>query len=71
MLIKHHPSHLNWSAVLSFHDSILLRNTRGGELLINTVLKAKLIERGVPELGTIVTVNGFQVVVMLIVQPQG
>jgi hypothetical protein len=48
-----------------------LRNTRGGELLINTVLKAKLIERGIPELDPIITVNGFQAVGMLIVQPQG
>jgi hypothetical protein len=71
MLIEHRPSHLNYSAVLLFHDSILLRNTWGGELLINTVLKAKLIERGIPELGPIVTVNGFQAVGMLIVQPQG
>jgi hypothetical protein len=43
----------------------------GGELLINTVLKAKMIKRGMPELGPIVTVNGFQLVGMLIVQPQG
>jgi hypothetical protein len=43
---------------------------RGKELLINTLLKAKLIERGIAELGPIVTVNGFQVVGMLIVQPQ-
>jgi hypothetical protein len=57
--------------VLSFLDSILLKNTWGGELLINTMLKAKLIERGIPELGPIVTVNGFQAVGMLIVQPQG
>jgi hypothetical protein len=49
----------------------MLRNTRGRELLINTVLKAKLSERGIPELGPIVTVNGFQVVGMLVVQPQG
>jgi hypothetical protein len=35
------------------------------------VLKAKLIERGISELGLIVTVNSFQVVGMLIVQPQG
>jgi hypothetical protein len=49
----------------------MLRNTRGRELLINTMLKAKLIERGIPELGSIVTVNGFQTVRMLIVQPQG
>jgi hypothetical protein len=34
------------------------------------MLKAKLIERGIPELGPIVTVNGFQAVGMLIVQPQ-
>jgi hypothetical protein len=27
MLIKHRPSHLNQSAVLSFHDFIPLRNT--------------------------------------------
>jgi hypothetical protein len=40
-------------------------------LLINTVLKAKLIERGIPELGPIITVNGFQAVGMLIVQSQG
>jgi DNA-directed RNA polymerase subunit E'/Rpb7 len=38
--------------------------------LINTLLKAKLIERGIPELGLIVTVNDFQAVGMLIVQPQ-
>jgi hypothetical protein len=56
--------------VLSFHDSILLRNTRGGKLLINIILKAKLIKRGIPELSPIVTVNGFQAVGMLIVQPQ-
>jgi hypothetical protein len=35
------------------------------------VLKAKLIERGIPELGLIVTTNGFQAVGMFIVQPQG
>jgi hypothetical protein len=43
----------------------------GRELLVNTVLKAKLIKRGIPELGPIVTVNDFQAVGMLIVQPQG
>jgi hypothetical protein len=37
---------------------------------INTMLKAKLIERGIPELSPIVTMNSFQVVGMLIVQPQ-
>jgi hypothetical protein len=42
----------------------------GQKLLINTMLKAKLIERGIPELGPIVTTNSFQVVGMLIVQPQ-
>jgi hypothetical protein len=56
--------------VLSFHNSILLRNTRSGKLLINTVLKEKLIEIGITELSHIVTVNGFQVDWMLIVQPQ-
>jgi hypothetical protein len=34
------------------------------------MLKAKLIEKGIPELGPIVTVNGFQPVGMLIIQPQ-
>jgi hypothetical protein len=34
------------------------------------MLKAKLIKRGIPELSPIVTANGFQVVEMLIVQPQ-
>jgi hypothetical protein len=34
------------------------------------VLKAKLIKRVIPELGPIITVNGFQAVGMLIVQPQ-
>jgi hypothetical protein len=56
--------------VLSFHDSILLRNTCGKKLLINTMLKAKLIKRGIPELGPIVTTNSFQSVGILIVQPQ-
>jgi hypothetical protein len=35
------------------------------------MLKAKLIKRGIPKLSPIVTVNDFQVVWMLIVQPQG
>jgi hypothetical protein len=39
-------------------------------LLINTMLKAKLIEKGIPELSHIVTMNGFQAVGMLIIQPQ-
>jgi hypothetical protein len=43
---------------------------RGKKLLINTVRKTKLIERGIPKLGPIITTNGFQVVGMLIVQPQ-
>jgi hypothetical protein len=43
---------------------------QGGKLLINTMLKAELIERGIHELGPIVIVYGFQVVGMLIVQPQ-
>jgi hypothetical protein len=60
MLIEHHPSHLNWSAILSFHDSILLRNMWSGKLLINTILKTKLIKRGIPKLGAIVTVNGLK-----------
>jgi hypothetical protein len=34
------------------------------------MLKAKLIERGIPKLSLIVTVNDFQSVGMLIVQPQ-
>jgi hypothetical protein len=42
---------------------------RGGELLINTMLKAKMIEV-IPELGLILTMNGFQAVVMFIIQHQ-
>jgi hypothetical protein len=42
----------------------------GRKLLINTILKEKLIERAIPELGPIVTANSFQAVGMLIVQPQ-
>jgi hypothetical protein len=57
--------------VLSFHDSILLRNAQGGKLLINLMLKTKLIKRGISELSLIVTANGFQAVGMLIVQSQG
>jgi hypothetical protein len=34
------------------------------------MLKAKLIKKGIPELSLIVTVNDFQTVGMLIVQPQ-
>jgi hypothetical protein len=60
MLIEHHPSYLNYSAVLLFHDSILLWNTWGRELLINNMLKTKLIKRGIPKLGLILNTNGFQ-----------
>jgi hypothetical protein len=35
------------------------------------MLKAKLIKRCIPELNLIITVNVFQAVGMLIVQPQG
>jgi hypothetical protein len=42
----------------------------GRKLLINTVLKAKLIKRGILELSSIVTANNFQAVGMLVVQPQ-
>jgi hypothetical protein len=35
------------------------------------MFNTKLIERGIPKLGHIVTINGFQAVGMLIVQPQG
>jgi hypothetical protein len=42
----------------------------GQKLLINTMLKAKIIEEGIPELNSIVTANNFQAVGMLIVQPQ-
>jgi hypothetical protein len=48
----------------------MLRSMWGRKLLINIVLKTKLIQRGVAELGPIVTTNGFQVVGMVIVQPQ-
>jgi hypothetical protein len=44
---------------------------RGRKLLINIMLKTKLIERGIPKLGHIVTANSFQEVGMLIVQSQG
>jgi hypothetical protein len=47
-----------------------LRNARGGKLLINAMLKAELIKRGISELSPIVTANGFQAVGMLIIQPQ-
>jgi hypothetical protein len=56
--------------VLSFHNSILLRNTRDRKLLINAMLKAKVIKRGIPELSHIVTANDFQTVGMLIVHPK-
>jgi hypothetical protein len=47
-----------------------LRHTWGRKLLINTMLKAKLIEKDIPKLGPIITANGFQAVGMLIFQPQ-
>jgi hypothetical protein len=43
---------------------------RDEKLLINDMLKAKLIKRGISELSPIVTTNGFQAVGMLIVQSQ-
>jgi hypothetical protein len=47
-----------------------LRNTRGRKLLINAMLKAKPIKRGISKLSVIITANSFQAVGMLIVQPQ-
>jgi hypothetical protein len=48
-----------------------LRNARGGKLLLNAMLKAKPIKRGISELSPIITAKSFQAVGMLIVQPQG
>jgi hypothetical protein len=56
--------------ILSFYNSVLLRNAQGEKLLINPMLKAKLIKRGISKLSPIITVNDFQAVRMLIVQPQ-
>jgi hypothetical protein len=42
----------------------------GKKLLINTMLKVKLIERCIPELSPAVTTNTFQAVGMFIIQPQ-
>jgi hypothetical protein len=47
-----------------------LRHTWDKKLLINTILKVKLIERSIPELCPIITMNRFQAVGMLVVQPQ-
>jgi hypothetical protein len=47
-----------------------LRNALGRKLLVNNMLKAKLIRRGISELSPIVTMNGFEAVGMLIIQPQ-
>jgi hypothetical protein len=43
---------------------------QGRKLLINIMLKIELIERGIPELSLIVTVNDFQAVGILIVHSQ-
>jgi hypothetical protein len=48
----------------------MLRHTWGRKLLINTILKAKLIKRGISKLSPIVTMSSFQEVGMLIIQPQ-
>jgi hypothetical protein len=60
------------TTVRFFHSTTLFYwgIREGRKLLINTMLKVKLIERGIPKLGPIVTINSFQVVRMLIVQPQ-
>jgi hypothetical protein len=42
----------------------------GQKWLINTMLKTKVIGRGIPELDSILIANGFQSAGMLIVQPQ-
>jgi hypothetical protein len=44
----------------------LLRNARGGKLLLNAMLTAKSIKSGISELTPIITANGFQAVGMLI-----
>jgi hypothetical protein len=41
-----------------------------GKLLLNAMLTAKSIKRGISELSPIITANSFQAVGMLIVQPQ-
>jgi hypothetical protein len=47
-----------------------LRHTWDKKLLISTILKVKLIERSISELCPIITMNRFQAVGMLVVQPQ-
>jgi hypothetical protein len=64
VLIASAQKHLG---VLCSSIIILAISTR---VLINTMLKAKLIKRGIPERCPIVTKNRFEAVGMLIVQPQ-
>jgi hypothetical protein len=60
----------NWDAHCSFIPRLhYVEEHVGGKLLINTMLKTKLIKRGISELSLIVTVNDSQAVGMLIVQP--
>jgi hypothetical protein len=48
----------------------MLRNMWGRKLLINIMLKTKLIERGISELSLIITANVFQAIEIFIIQPQ-
>ena len=60
MLIQHHPSHLNQSIILPFNHAILLKNTWGRKLILNTMVKAENIKEIVLELSAIIIVNYFQ-----------
>jgi hypothetical protein len=63
------PSQLECGSFIPQFHSVEVH--AGRKLPINTILKVKLIEGGIPELSPINTVNSFQAVGMLIVQPQG
>src|ERR671925_2276497 len=71
MLIKHRPSHLTKSSILSLNNTVLTSNIWRRKLMFKTKISAKRLKTSILELRAIVTAyssHGFSIA--LIFQPQ-
>ena len=59
IFFKHSSCHFNQSPVLSFDDTILLRSIRSRQLVSNTKFIKIIIKTSVFELGSIITLDVF------------
>ena len=60
MLIKHGLSHLHKHHVILLNNTILLRDSRSYELMLNVMVLAERIKEGILELNVVIATNSME-----------